>query len=197
MIYRIRIMRLENGVLVFDRYATEMNLLDLRVSTDGKVEKLVRCKWLESEAERHELLQKPTTVVLGYHNNACHNLIYAEWIDVSATHFVEWGEDVDALRSRIEELEKQTIVWHRYPDEKPELGKTYNVTCYHESCAINKYRVIHGVIYSNENDNEQFYAELWNHSIGAPYLSKVACVIAFSDPLTPYMPEPPREEGND
>ncbi|HPS40250.1 MAG TPA: hypothetical protein PL124_12595, partial [Candidatus Cloacimonadota bacterium] len=174
MIYRIRIMRLENGVLVFDRYATEMNLLDLRVSTDGKVEKLVRCKWLESEAERHELLQKPTTVVLGYHNNACHNLIYAEWIDVSATHFVEWGEDVDALRSRIAELEaenkylgnmpvntvkapdaiiydnaldanrelritvkrqqeqiaeleKLTIVWHKYPDEKPDPSHEYEV----------------------------------------------------------------------
>jgi len=178
VIYRIRIMRLENGVLVFDRYATEMNLLDLRVSTDGKVEKLVRCKWLESEAERHELLQKPTTVVLGYHNNACHNLIYAEWIDVSATHFVEWGEDVDALRSRIEELEKQTIVWHRYPDEKPDPSHEYEAN-------------IPVIIYSM---NGCTYFADYNIDSGNfwRYGGKENNVSHWA-----YLPEPPREEGND
>jgi len=143
-----------------------------------------------------EILVSPTNRRLRYIRCQNPSCPYGAWSSKIEREFGWNSRPIeDALRSRIAELEKQAIVWHRYPDEKPELGKTYNVTCYHESCAINKYRVIHGVIYSNENDNEQFYAELWNHSIGAPYLSKVACVIAFSDPLTPYMPEPPREDG--
>jgi hypothetical protein len=100
---------------------------------------------------------------------------------------------IEQLQASIEELEKTAILWHKYPDEKPILGETYNVTCYHESCLNDKYRVVYGAIYTNENDNEQFYAELWNHSIGKSYLTKIACVIAFSTPIKPYLPEPPEE----
>jgi len=81
MIYRIRIMRLENGVLVFDRYATDKELLYLKPKADGN-------GVVELECIMCDVMRIFET-------------------DVSATHFVEWGEDVDALRTRIAELEKR------------------------------------------------------------------------------------------
>lgn len=92
MIYRIRIMRLENGKLVFDRYADKTEMQKLRVNADGKVEeyKLAIYKDIPPDGD-----------------------VKADvfWFDVSATHFVEWGFEMngkkyyenDKLESQIDE----------------------------------------------------------------------------------------------
>ena len=32
---------------------------------------------------------------------------------------------IEQLQARIAELERSAIIWHKYPDEKPDVGKTF------------------------------------------------------------------------
>ena len=72
MIYRIRIMKQVDGKMVFDHYATDEEMLKLKVTPDGKVEeyKLAIYKDIPPDGD-----------------------VKADvfWFDVSDTHFVEWG----------------------------------------------------------------------------------------------------------
>jgi len=88
MNYRIRIMKSENGKLVFDRYASDAELEVLKPKADGSgVER--------AEVLPHIITGKPTLV----------------FDDVSDTHFVEWGFEMngkkyyenDKLESQIDE----------------------------------------------------------------------------------------------
>ena len=65
MKYRIRIMRIENGVLVFDRYATDKELLYLKPKADGN-------GVVELDCIMCDVMRIFET-------------------DVSDTHIVEWG----------------------------------------------------------------------------------------------------------
>ena len=172
MIYRIRIMRLENGVLVFDRYATDEEIFggDILVAPDGNVYEWVNIPVPESD---------PMYKFGGYTQ---------EW-KRSDTHFVEWGEDVDALRSRIEELEKQTIVWHKYPDEKPErpIGTLIPAPVTVLSMLI---------CYKTVDGNEYVTEDLYHWYDNLPHQFGIECE-NITVTRWAYQPEPPREEGND
>ena len=186
MIYRIRIMKSVDGKLVFDRYATEEEIFggDILVAPDGNV-----YEWVDVPVPESDPMYK----FGGYTQ---------EW-KRSATHFVEWGEDVDALRARIvelehqlenhkasadgtthwcaeckmrddhiAELEKSAIVWHRYPDEKPQhCGLPVSVLCYTEENDM--FTAFYSV------DENSFFDGDWRTNVSH----------------WAYLPEPPREES--
>jgi len=88
MLYRIAIYHTENGKRVFDHYASDEEMENLKVSPDGKV-------W---HYQIEEFIINPITGLPVY------RIINTDFSD---THEVEWGEDVDSLRSCITELEYQ------------------------------------------------------------------------------------------
>jgi hypothetical protein len=89
MIYRIAIYRSENGVRKFDHYATPEEMKYLRVNADGKVE-IIESADSRSELPSHNLPCFKTGEWVAedeYYSGS----IYSQWLDVSATHEVEWG----------------------------------------------------------------------------------------------------------
>ena len=97
-----------------------------------------------------------------------------------AVHIQQWQSRPieDALQARITELEKQVVVWHNYPEEKPEPSYEYEVN-------------IPVIIYSM---NGCTYFADYNIDSGNfwRYGGKENNVSHWA-----YLPEPPREEGND
>ncbi|HPS40343.1 MAG TPA: hypothetical protein PL124_13070 [Candidatus Cloacimonadota bacterium] len=171
MIYRIRIMKSENGVLVFDRYASDAELEVLKPKADGSgVER--------AEILPHIITGKPTLV----------------FDDVSATHFVEWGEDVDALRSRIAELEKQAVVWHKYPDEKPSMD-TCPVHSRLFGSMFNDISFISLILYVDNVHNKIQGAWVYNVKNDSFESDEGFSLNGESVLAWAYLPEPPREEG--
>ena len=117
MIYRIRIMKQVDGKLVFDRYATPEEMKLLRVNADGKVEKL------RSSIHKSMLREEFTLCSIELPNGKSIN-IYGLWLDVSATHFVEWGFTIGNKTYYQNDILK---VWvYRYDDE-PELNQSMDV----------------------------------------------------------------------
>jgi len=137
-------MKSVDGVLVFDRYATEMEMTQLRISTDGNVEMAIWVTqgdlngrhWIAREKYAPNVFQDilvlppyPTHPQELVHKSVRCSPIKSEflvWQDVSDTHFVEWGEDVDALRSRIEELEESLHGVERQKEEIEGIMNTLN-----------------------------------------------------------------------
>ncbi len=85
---------------------------------------------------------------------------------------------VMSLQARIAELEKSAIVWHKYPDEKPECQGDYGI-------GVNVMVIIQTasglVSYADYNTDS---GKFWR------YGGQVCDVIGFA-----YLPEPPEVEG--
>lgn len=88
MIHRIAIYRYENGERKFDHYATDEEIKYLRVNAEGKVEKLNVNHGMAVYPPRFMVLQIDLDKQLGDNSFIP---VYAQWLDVSATHEVEWG----------------------------------------------------------------------------------------------------------
>jgi len=73
------------------------------------------------------------------------------------------------LQQRIMELEKSQVVWHKYPDEKPESGKECLVLF----------------------DDGDYFLDTYNNTI-----TWMGCLHEYLEHIThwAYLPEPPKEE---
>lgn len=129
------------------------------------IEDALRSRIVELEAENKYLGNMPVNTV-----KAPDAIIYDNALDANR----ELRITVKHQQDRIAELEKQAIVWHKYPDEKPEPSHEYEV-----NIPVIVYSGMLGYTYFADYNTDSEY--FWSH--GTKIMTSHWA----------YLPEPPRE----